>query len=272
MLKTFHLFLLYALILAIPSQAQDVLYVPYLSEAPVIDGDLDEWKDLAFTDGVWDMFRARHEPWYEAGRRNRLTDHGNEPRLEDDLRARYYIAWDEENLYLGAEVHDNVNDVDDPAHADMRWMFKDAICWFIEGPRDEAPEMFGQGDNAFCFVIDATYPGHGAWWRHGAPGETYLEDPLPGTAYKLTMNPWGTGDGDFILEARVNMAETFSISDSQWRPPQVGDEYGMEIVHTDPDGGVYGGHIMVYGTGDDDSTWGRMILVGPQQAIERLRQ
>jgi hypothetical protein len=41
-----------------------------------------------------------------------------------------------------------VNDVDDRAHADRRWYYKDSICWFIEAPRDDALEWFGQGDNA----------------------------------------------------------------------------------------------------------------------------
>ena len=46
----------------------------------------------------------------------------------------------------------------------------------------------------------------------------------------------------------------------------------MEIVHTDPDGGTYGGHFMIYGNGDDDITWGRMILVGPREALGRLTE
>ena len=38
------------------------------------------------------------------------------------------------------------------------------------------------------------------------------------------------------------------------------------------DGGTYGGHFMIYGNGDDDITWGRMILVGPREAIGRLTE
>ena len=139
-------------------EPDDILYVPKLTEAPAIDGDLGDWKDQAYTDGIWDIYRIQHAPWYEAGRRNRLTDHGNEPHPEDDLRARYYVAWDDTYLYFGAEVVDNVNDLDDPDHAPHRWMFKDSICWFLEAPRDKAPERFAQGDNAFCFIADPSYP------------------------------------------------------------------------------------------------------------------
>ena len=266
--------LLLALLLATPAAAQELprIYVPYLADAPVIDGDLGEWKDAAHHDGVWDIHRLRHTSWFDGGARNRLTDQADpEPPPEDDLRARYYLAWDDAYLYFGAEVHDNVNDVDDPAHAPRRWMFKDAVCWFIEAPRDAAPERFGRGDNAFCFVADAAMPDYGAWWRYGTPTERYLEAPLSDDAatYALRFDPWGSGAADFVLEARVRMDAVFPTSEPRWTPPAAGDEYGLMIVHTDPDGGGYGGHFMVYGDGDDDSTWGRIILVGEQDPIER---
>lgn len=246
------------------------IYAPFLETAPKIDGDLTEWKYRAFTDGVWDIFRVANSPWYEPDR-NRLTDHGHEPPPEDDLNARYYIAWDKKYLYLGVEAHDNVNDVTDPKHEPKRWYYKDAVCWFIEAPRDEKSEKFGQGDNAFCFVIDAKKPSYGAWWRHGTATQTYVEEPIPAGAvdYAIRMNPWKRSKGDFILEARVEMAPTLGKSDPNWRAPQVGDEYGLEIVHTDPDGGDYGGHLIIYGTGDDDATWGIMKLTEPKSPIER---
>ena len=246
------------------------IHVPKLAKPPRIDGDLSEWKWVAHSDGVWDITRLRQMPWYDPAI-NRLTDHGNEPSIEDDLQARYYIAWDDRYMYFGAEVKDNVNDVADPQHEPKRWYFKDAICWFLEAPRDGISEKFGQGDNAFCFVIDASRPPYGAWWRHGAPGKTYIEEPLPKTTvdYALKMNPWKRSAADFVLEARVAMAPTFGKSDPNWRPPRVGDVYGLEIVHTDPDGGDYGGHFIIYGNGDDDATWGRMMLTGPIQPIER---
>ncbi|PYT30622.1 MAG: hypothetical protein DMG57_07680 [Acidobacteria bacterium] len=244
--------------------------VPRLVKPPRIDGDLSEWKYVAFTDGAWDILRVRQARWYDPTI-NRLTDHANEPPPEDDLQARYYMAWDDRHLYLGAEVKDNVNDVTDPHHEPKRWYFKDAICWFVEAPRDEIPEKFTAGDHAFCFVIDVKKPPYGAWWRHGLPGKDYVEEPLPKSAvdYAIRMNPWGRSKGDFILEARVAMAPTFGTGDPKWHAPRIGDVYGLEIVHTDPDGGDYGGHLLIYGNGDDDSTWGRMILTGPSQPIER---
>ena len=237
--------------------------IPQLPTPPTIDADLSDWRDRAHSDGWWDIDRLSQTAWFNP-ERNRLTTHDGEVADEIDLQATYYAAWDAEYLYLGAEVRDNVNDVTDPAHEDKRWNFKDCICWFIEAPRDRSAEFFEQGDNAFCFVIDASRPAYGAWWRHGAPGDSYVEEPLPaGTFdYDIAMDPWGRSAGDFILEARVKMAPLFGRSDPNWTPPTVGDTYGLEIVHTDPDGGGYGGHFLVYGDGDDDSTWGAATLVG----------
>lgn len=238
--------------------------LPRLERPVQIDGDLSEWRDYAFSDGLWDLERLRHAPWYDPAI-NRLTVHGNETGV--DLAARYYTAWDDQFLYLGADVEDNVNDASDPTHTPKRWYYKDAICWFIEAPRLASGRKFGEGDNAFCFVIDTAKPAYGAWWRHGAPGKTYIEEPLPKDAvrYAIRRGPRGS----FVLEARVAIAQTLGVRTPAWRPPKPGDEYGMEIVHTDPDGGDYGGHFLIYGRGDDDSTWGRFTLTGPQAPIER---
>lgn len=239
------------------------ILIPLLDSPAVIDGHLGEWKDRAFHDGVWDLHRVSQAPWFDGGKRNRLTTHAEERvSPEDDLSSRYYMAWDSKYLYLGAEVRDNVNDVDDPAHEDKRWYYKDAICWFIEAPQDAKPENFAEGDHAFCFVIDARKPKYGAWWRHGDAKRSYIEEPLKAAEYAIRMHGRG---GDFTLEARVDLAATLG-------PRKLGDECSVEVVHTDPDGGAYGGHLMIWGNGDDDSTWMPMKFVGPKKPLARLPQ
>lgn len=242
--------------------------LPQLTKPPVIDGDLSEWMSVAHHDGVWDVYRVMQAPFYDKGERNRLTDHGKEPPPFEDLNSRYFAAWDKDNLYLGAIVQDNVNDTSDPQHEPKRWYFKDCICWFLESPRDNVNERFERGDHSFCFVIDPKKPPYGAWWRHGAPGKSYLEVPLPKDAVSYAIKMTGKG-GDFVLEARVNLAKTMGAADPAWRAPKIGDEWGFEIVHTDPDGGPYGGHLMIYGTGDDDNSWGVMRLSGPAKPVAR---
>lgn len=251
-----------------PDLYHSPIRVPRLERTVTIDGNVDEWKRYAHSDGLWDIERLRHTPWFDPAR-NRLTLHRSEGPPEDDLAARYYIAWDDRYFYLGAEVSDNVNDHADPAHEPKRWYYKDAICWFIEAPRGNAAKQFGQADHAFCFVIDPSRPGYGAWWRHGAPGRTYIEEPLPKHDAEYALKMTAPGRGDFVLEARVAMKPTLGRGNPEWRAPRTGDIYGLEIVHTDPDGGAYGGHFLIYGRGDDDATWGWLELTGPTSPIER---
>ncbi len=246
------------------------MQLPFLENAPHIDGDLADWKDYAYHDGLWDIYRIMHNDWYSPDR-NRLTDHGNEPDLKYDLQSRYYMAWDENYLYLGAEVKDNFNDVTDPKHQPQRWYYKDCISWFIEAPRDTIQESFGQGDNAFCFIADVRKPAYGAWWRHGTVSKKYIEEPIPKGAveYEIKMKPNKKGKGNFILEAKVNMLMTLGKSDAKWHSPKIGDEYSIQIVHTDPDGKDYGAHLILYGKGDNDGTWKKFILAGPAQPLKR---
>ncbi len=241
--------------------------IPKLTTTPTIDGNLSEWKRLAHNDGLWDIERLRRSPWYEP-ERNRITLHPGETAApEQDLAARYYTAWDDTSIYLGAEVTDNVNDVADRAHEPKRWYYKDAICWFIEAPRLARGQNFGERDNAFCFVADPAKPPYAAWWRHGAPGgKTYLEEPIPAGAVAWAVKPNPQG---FTFEARVAMAPTFGVSSPAWRAPRIGDTYGLTIVHTDPDGGEYGGHFLIYGRGDNDASWTAFTLTGPIAPVER---
>ena len=244
-------------VLCVPLCAE-VMELPKLTTPVIVDGDLKEWKEHAFHDGVWDIYRVRHMPWFEP-KINRLTRHGNEASPAEDLAARYYTAWDDRYLYLGAEVIDNVNDVDDPAHEPKRWYFKDAICWFVEVPRDRVNERFGEGDHAFCFVADARRPDYAAWHRWGDKTRNYIEEPLKAVEWTLKRG----ANGNFVLEAKVDLVKATGGA------PKVGDEWGLEIVHTDPDGGGYGGHIILCGKGDDDNTWGHARLVGSQPEVER---
>ena len=78
----------------------------------------------------------------------------------------------------------------------------------------------------------------------------------------VRMNPWGERSADYIFEGRVNMRATFGASmEASVRMEDL--EFSMMIVHCDPDGGEYGGHMLIYGNGDDDATWTKMKLEGP---------
>jgi hypothetical protein len=232
------------------AEVNDMLSMPCLTQQVSVDGDLSEWKHLAWSDGVWDLDRVKSSQWYEP-KRNRLTVHPGEDTSIIDLASQYYMAWDGRYLYLGAEVRDNHHDVSDAAHEPKRWYYKDAIAFFVEIPGDEMNERFGEGDHGFAFVIDEAYPDYGAWWRHGNDSVSYLEEPLEACQYEVKMNPWGEHEADYILEASIDLQAILGTvplhqEDVSWK---------MMIVHCDPDGGEYGGHLLIHGQGDDDASW-----------------
>ncbi|MEO1450549.1 MAG: hypothetical protein AAFV07_13555, partial [Bacteroidota bacterium] len=119
-------------------------------------------------------------------------------------------------------------------------------------------------------VADTTYPDYGAWWRRGMPDSSYLESPIPSpdVSYRMTNRP-DLGGAGYVLEAKVNLVNLLPQSDPNAHPPQVGDRYGLMLVHCDPDGAAYGGHMLIYGSGDLDHSWGTFELSGPRLPVRR---
>lgn len=227
--------------------------IPELKQSIEIDADLSEWKTGAFSEGVWNMDRVREAPWFEP-KRNRLVIDEGEDTTEIDLKAEYFVGFRDSFLILGAEVWDNVNDTMDSKHEPKRWYYKDAIAWFFELPSDTVAEKFGDGDHGFCFVMDTAMPDYGAWWRHGSETQNYIEEPQPINAvdYSIKMNPWSRNGADYIFEARINLSILLGVEKWQYLRQK---RARMMIVHCDPDGGEYGGHMLIYGKGDIDKTW-----------------
>lgn len=254
----------------VAEEAMPSLSIPYVNSPIQVDGNVGEWKSKAFCDGWWDLDRLRNSDWYDP-KRNRLADHGEDNTPADDLAARYYFAWSDSFLYLGAEVRDNVNDVTESRHEPKRWYYKDAISFFIEAPFDTVNESFAEGDHGFAFVIDSTRPDYGAWWRHGTADSSFIEEPLPENAveYAIQFDPWGRSPADYVLEAKIAIYQTFAAGDPAWQAPHIGDRYKLMIAHCDPDGGEYGGHLLIYGKGDSDESWTEVRLVGELEEIVR---
>jgi len=85
----------------------------------------------------------------------------------------------------------------------------------------------------------------------------------------MRMNPRGRSPGNFVLEARIELAVTLGRADRRWSPPKEGEVSSLGIVHTDLDGGDYGGHLLIHGSGDADATWTPIRLTGPINPILR---
>ena len=70
----------------------------------------------------------------------------------------------------------------------------------------------------------------------------------------------------YELEVRLAWEPLFPATDPDWTSPEKGHRYRMMIVHTDPDGGDYGGHFLIHGKGDPDESWAWFELGGEKSA------
>ncbi len=229
-----------------------------VTEPPVIDGDLTDWADVVWLSfGMGAHLPAVQMSWLR-------DDGGTEPagtaQTDLDLAGRVGLRWDEEFLYLAAQVHDNVVDVD--GSMPEAWYHRDGVTMFFDVPRDGDGPGWITGDHALNFTADPRHPPHGRWWRRGTP-RGHLESPAPAD---VTHEVVLTGDG-YRLEARVPLALLAAFTPA-FRPPFEGREVGFLFLVTDPDGGAvaFGGQLLFGGSGDDDAAWARMRFVDPNQA------
>lgn len=255
-----------------------VIEVPKLASKPKIDGDLSDWQAHAWTNGVWDFERMKKQPEFaELVTWARIQDSGEEPPgtalTAADITGEYFMAWDDEGLYLGVRATDNVHDVSGGSPNPAAWWLKDSCSWYFDVPHDGDGLFVESGDHVFSFVADDTYPAGGAWWRlgelpvptvteviaNGSRGwrlsRSWLEIPLS-AQYRVKIDP---GTANYVIEAFVPFDLTWLTT------PAIGDTIGGPmIVHTDPDGGPeeFGGQLQLLGAGDDDGTWADMVFVG----------
>ena len=74
------------------------------------------------------------------------------------------------------------------------------------------------------------------------------------------MEPSSEGPASYVLEAKIHFTQLTGAPIRPLGRYSGGERYGFMIVHCDPDGGEYGGHLLIYGKGDLDSTWEEMIF------------
>tara|TARA_A100001037_G_scaffold229123_1_gene207249 strand:- start:135 stop:1070 length:936 start_codon:yes stop_codon:yes gene_type:complete len=252
--------------------------VPKLKKPIVIDGDLSDLASQAWSSGVWDLDRMKAQSWYvENPWPMDIFDSGEEPpgtaNTRADITGEYFMAWDDNGIYLAVQATDNVHDVTAEVDTPWGWYLKDGCSWFIDVPHDGDGAMTSVGDHVFSFVADDTYPPNSTWWRHGDPSAPEITEVWRGGQRGWRMSPswleepghwwWqyqvkrnGSGDAGYAIEAFVPFGQHWM------KTPKPGDTVGLMIVHTDPDGGrkPFGGQLQLFGSGDHDGTWADMIF------------
>jgi hypothetical protein len=236
---------------------------PMLSFKPDIDGDLSDWEDLAFTDGIWDIQRLQQQPYF--GACSGIFDSGEEPEgtpeTAADLSGEYFEAWDMDGIYLGVKTTDNVHDVTSSTGSSNDWWIKDTCAWYFDVLHDGDGVPYLVGDTTLSFIADDTYPVEGKAWDHGSADGFMQGDILPDDVIYAVSIDAVTGT-NYVIEAFVPFASTLQAIGAEFQPAVGLTVGGGMIVHTDADGGDqdFGGQFCINSTGDDDGEWGDWLF------------
>ena len=247
-----------------------VLDIERVAAPPAIDGDLSDWSGAHWT---------RFFPGApQMSGFNQLVDDGpSEPpgtaATAADLSGRFSIRWDDDWIYLAADVTDNVHDVS--GGTSLTWYLKDAIALYLDVPDDGDGGEWIPGDHAFAFVADPSGPEDGRWWRRGEAEGSEESPAPPETRMGVALSETG-----YRIEAAVPM-EPLTERTPEWKPPFAGRSAGFFLLAADPDGGAERVSQILYGGDDDnDANWASLRFVeerrpypestGPGPALGRL--
>ncbi len=223
--------------------------------APRVDGDL----------GEWDGFRWIELTPGDSLVGGRLGDDGpgegqGVAGTAADLSGRLLLAWDDQWLYLVAQIRDNVHDVDSGDRE--RWFCRDGVALFLDVPRDGDGATWFVGDHAFVFTADPALPPEGRWWRHGDQQGRQEGLAPPQTRLAVVLE-----EGGYALEAAIPMA-VLSLFTPAFHAPFVGRAIGFMLLVTDPDGGPrsFGGQLSYGGENDNDFSWAQLRFLPEGEA------
>ncbi len=212
-----------------------------------VDGDIDEWFDA-------DLVRL-HRAAVEARARGDVGD-------SSDLAAVIRALWDEEYLYIAAEV------TDDTVHTGPGLLDGLALYFDLEHDGD-VDSTFAGGDHAIFLAADPDAPpGARRWLRGSDGGATEREAP----EVRLAVRP--TYDG-YVLEAAVPLGERgLGGGADLFGPPHRGCHIGFAFAVLDVDGPQAVGRGPVkpselnwWREDDRESTWGDLVFVDPQDPL-----
>lgn len=268
------------LVVASMAHAHDgtIVEVPKLSAPVLIDGDLSDLSPQAWSSGLWDLDRMKKQAWFvDNPWPMEMFDSGKEPsgtaNTPNDITGEYFMAWDDNGLYLAVRATDNVHDVTAGDDIPWGWYMKDGCSWFIDVRHDGDGWMTSYGDHVFSFIAEDTDEVNNTWWRHGDDAPPIVEKVNRGMGVGWRMNgSWMEEPGHWMWESVVvidksngtdYVIEAFVPFGEYWmETPQPGDTVGLMIVHSDADGGKkpFGGQIQLFGAGDHDGTWADMVF------------
>ena len=213
-----------------------------------IDGYLDDWEGTQ-----WHII-ADGAP-YVTGKTLHfgLKDDGvSEPKgtalTHSDLSAFFSLEWDNDFLYMAVKVIDNVKDLNEESEESL-WFLRDAVCLFLDVPRDKDGIEWITGDHSFSFTADNNVTD---WWRHGDESG-HREVPMHASVSSTVIQG---EDGNYNVEVAIPM-KVLSEFTPGWKKPFDGKSMGFSLLITDVDGLKPSqlSQLMYGGDGDNDESW-----------------
>ena len=279
-----------------PSESFDIYKLPTGAASPVMDGDLSDWKEWGNElGGEWTIQRIEQQSWFTAC--SMFNDTGVEPAgtalTPEDLATQNYMAWDDNFVYLGVEVFDNVYDPGEAGESGVEeaialhldtlhdgdgntWVQGDFMLWTRITPARN--EMFVRGWDAAGDEIagaDGSVEGMSATAISQSVQWEFMKPPVDQTAHNFD-DPYGA-NYTFEVAFPIIIFETFEVGpgrdmfgtntppddasfvSSSNNLPEVGRTWGFMIIIVDPDGtSGWGSQFCLFngGDGNDDAFFG----------------
>ena len=236
--------------------------IPYVGTPPIIDGVLDAgeksnalhfwWGPSIIT--LWgDTYGYTRGPDYgpdrvEVGAAGDLDNNlalgdGEDPgekATDADWFGHFYWAWDDDFLYVAAEVQDNVFDIiGDPGSGE--WAFWTRDGFFLEADLANNGGTVPDVDEPKVYLhpmglADTTYSMQ-AWWSYeGNEGDNHMYGEDPGF-FEGSLLVGGPVAGGYVIEAAVSWDLLFKRAPALRGMVQAGYKFNMTLICPDPDGG-----------------------------------
>ena len=171
-----------------------------------------------------------------------------------DLSATVALLWNDDYLYVAAEVMDDVHDVGDSVPG--QWWWEDSISLFFNLSGDAQGDQWLDGDNGFSFLFAEAGTAGAVWWRQGH--DSGVEEIPGGQGVEVAVEFTAMG---YVLEAAIPMKDLSANIGYEFGP-----EVGFTMLLADPDGDCQDSpcQLMWVGTGDDQAGWGTLTFSDPK--------
>jgi len=209
--------------------------IPTISLTPpafAADGDIAEWE----ASGIVPLFMGVSSNSLGAAKVWQTVD------SDDDASLKIYLAADEDSLYVGVDVTDDVFHV-----GAGNWWEQDAMELFIglydqRGPKHGAAKRGAEPDYKFAFLGDSAFVEFGT------------STPLSDKSYVTYANSGVNGSPDAVIEFSINLDSLAKINSDSVFVPTEGMRIAIEPAWHDNDGEGWQGNLFM-SKNNNDNAW-----------------